>query len=229
MSIVGPRPTLRYQVEQYTPLQRRRLEVRPGITGWAQVRGRNQLTWPRADRARRLVRRAPLGLARPAASSSAPLPMLAAGRRRLQRRARGLGRGGEAPPRRANVDEAPGRRRTTRARRRRGGRRGLGPRTYPARSTRRFPGQPTSRGLSSRAEGRAGTPPTRAPSGTSATTTAPAATSARAPTRTPSMTTAPMPTCAPSPTRRPAGERRPRRQVRVGADPAVVLHHGRPC
>lgn len=46
MSIVGPRPTLRYQVEQYTPLQRRRLEVRPGLTGWAQVRGRNLLTWP---------------------------------------------------------------------------------------------------------------------------------------------------------------------------------------
>jgi lipopolysaccharide/colanic/teichoic acid biosynthesis glycosyltransferase len=46
MSIVGPRPTLRYQVEQYTPRQRRRLEVRPGLTGWAQVRGRNLLTWP---------------------------------------------------------------------------------------------------------------------------------------------------------------------------------------
>jgi lipopolysaccharide/colanic/teichoic acid biosynthesis glycosyltransferase len=46
MSIVGPRPTLRYQVEQYTPFQRRRLEVRPGLTGWAQVRGRNLLSWP---------------------------------------------------------------------------------------------------------------------------------------------------------------------------------------
>jgi lipopolysaccharide/colanic/teichoic acid biosynthesis glycosyltransferase len=46
MSIVGPRPTLRYQVEQYTPFQRRRLEVRPGITGWAQISGRNELSWP---------------------------------------------------------------------------------------------------------------------------------------------------------------------------------------
>ena len=46
MSIVGPRPTLRYQVDQYTPFQRRRLEVRPGITGWAQVLGRNELSWP---------------------------------------------------------------------------------------------------------------------------------------------------------------------------------------
>jgi lipopolysaccharide/colanic/teichoic acid biosynthesis glycosyltransferase len=46
MSIVGPRPTLRYQVEQYTPFQQRRLAVRPGITGWAQIRGRNALGWP---------------------------------------------------------------------------------------------------------------------------------------------------------------------------------------
>ena len=46
MSIVGPRPTLRYQVDQYTPFQRRRLEVKPGITGWAQIRGRNSLRWP---------------------------------------------------------------------------------------------------------------------------------------------------------------------------------------
>jgi lipopolysaccharide/colanic/teichoic acid biosynthesis glycosyltransferase len=46
MSIIGPRPTLRYQVEQYTDHQRRRLEVRPGITGWAQINGRNRLSWP---------------------------------------------------------------------------------------------------------------------------------------------------------------------------------------
>jgi lipopolysaccharide/colanic/teichoic acid biosynthesis glycosyltransferase len=46
MSIVGPRPTLRYQVERYDARQRRRLEVRPGITGWAQVHGRAALPWP---------------------------------------------------------------------------------------------------------------------------------------------------------------------------------------
>lgn len=45
MSMVGPRPTLGYQVEQYTERQRRRLEVLPGIIGWAQVNGRNQLSW----------------------------------------------------------------------------------------------------------------------------------------------------------------------------------------
>jgi lipopolysaccharide/colanic/teichoic acid biosynthesis glycosyltransferase len=45
MSVIGPRPTLRYQVERYTPRQRRRLEVRPGITGWAQVHGRATLPW----------------------------------------------------------------------------------------------------------------------------------------------------------------------------------------
>jgi len=46
MSIVGPRPTLRYQVDQYDEFQRRRLEALPGVTGWAQVRGRNDLSWP---------------------------------------------------------------------------------------------------------------------------------------------------------------------------------------
>jgi lipopolysaccharide/colanic/teichoic acid biosynthesis glycosyltransferase len=45
MSIVGPRPTLAYQVERYTPRQRRRLEVKPGITGWAQIHGRARLPW----------------------------------------------------------------------------------------------------------------------------------------------------------------------------------------
>ena len=46
MSVIGPRPTLAYQVERYTPRQRRRLEVRPGLTGWAQIHGRAQLSWP---------------------------------------------------------------------------------------------------------------------------------------------------------------------------------------
>jgi lipopolysaccharide/colanic/teichoic acid biosynthesis glycosyltransferase len=45
MSVVGPRPTLAYQVEQYTPRQRRRLDVKPGITGWAQIHGRARLPW----------------------------------------------------------------------------------------------------------------------------------------------------------------------------------------
>jgi lipopolysaccharide/colanic/teichoic acid biosynthesis glycosyltransferase len=45
MSIVGPRPTIQAQVDQYTPLQRRRLEVKPGITGWAQINGRASLPW----------------------------------------------------------------------------------------------------------------------------------------------------------------------------------------
>jgi len=46
MSIVGPRPTLAYQVERYDERQKKRLLVKPGITGWAQVNGRNSLTWP---------------------------------------------------------------------------------------------------------------------------------------------------------------------------------------
>jgi lipopolysaccharide/colanic/teichoic acid biosynthesis glycosyltransferase len=45
MSLIGPRPTLAYQVERYTPRQRRRLDVKPGITGWAQVHGRARLPW----------------------------------------------------------------------------------------------------------------------------------------------------------------------------------------
>ena len=46
MSLVGPRPTLRYQVEQYDERQRRRLDVKPGVTGWAQVNGRASVPWP---------------------------------------------------------------------------------------------------------------------------------------------------------------------------------------
>ncbi len=48
MSLIGPRPTLPVQVEQYTERQRGRLSLRPGITGWAQVNGRASLPW--ADR-----------------------------------------------------------------------------------------------------------------------------------------------------------------------------------
>ncbi len=45
MSLVGPRPLLMQYLERYTPEQARRHEVYPGITGWAQVNGRNALTW----------------------------------------------------------------------------------------------------------------------------------------------------------------------------------------
>jgi lipopolysaccharide/colanic/teichoic acid biosynthesis glycosyltransferase len=45
MAIVGPRPTIEAQVDSYTPQQRRRLEVKPGITGWAQVHGRAGIPW----------------------------------------------------------------------------------------------------------------------------------------------------------------------------------------
>jgi lipopolysaccharide/colanic/teichoic acid biosynthesis glycosyltransferase len=45
MSLIGPRPTLPVQVEQYTERQRGRLAIRPGITGWAQVNGRASLPW----------------------------------------------------------------------------------------------------------------------------------------------------------------------------------------
>ena len=45
MALVGPRPTIPAQVELYTPEQRRRLEVKPGLTGWAQVSGRVAIGW----------------------------------------------------------------------------------------------------------------------------------------------------------------------------------------
>lgn len=45
MSLVGPRPLLMKYLEHYTPEQARRHEVKPGITGWAQVNGRNAITW----------------------------------------------------------------------------------------------------------------------------------------------------------------------------------------
>jgi len=45
MSLIGPRPTLRYQVERYDERQRKRLRVLPGITGWAQIHGRASLSW----------------------------------------------------------------------------------------------------------------------------------------------------------------------------------------
>lgn len=45
MSLVGPRPLLMHYLDHYTPEQARRHEVRPGITGWAQINGRNALSW----------------------------------------------------------------------------------------------------------------------------------------------------------------------------------------
>lgn len=46
MSFIGPRPTLKYQVDQYNEFQLQRLKMKPGVTGWAQVNGRNSIPWP---------------------------------------------------------------------------------------------------------------------------------------------------------------------------------------
>jgi lipopolysaccharide/colanic/teichoic acid biosynthesis glycosyltransferase len=46
MSLIGPRPTLPEQVRHYSPRQHGRHDVRPGLTGWAQVNGRNSISWP---------------------------------------------------------------------------------------------------------------------------------------------------------------------------------------
>lgn len=47
MSVIGPRPTLAYQVDRYDDAQRRRLSVKPGVAGWAQIQGRNEIPWSR--------------------------------------------------------------------------------------------------------------------------------------------------------------------------------------
>lgn len=63
MSLVGPRPALPYQVERYSAQQRQRMLVRPGMTGLAQVSGRNSLTWEqKIEMDLRYVRRVSLGL-----------------------------------------------------------------------------------------------------------------------------------------------------------------------
>jgi len=45
MSLIGPRPTLQHQVDNYTDHQRKRLNMKPGVTGWAQINGRNNIPW----------------------------------------------------------------------------------------------------------------------------------------------------------------------------------------
>jgi len=45
MSLVGPRPLLMEYLEKYSPEQKRRMQVKPGLTGWAQIKGRNSLSW----------------------------------------------------------------------------------------------------------------------------------------------------------------------------------------
>ena len=108
MSIVGPRPTLRYQVDQYTPFQRRRLAVRPGITGWAQIRGRNTLGWPqRIELDVWYVEHCSLRL--DLQILAAHRPDAGQPRARLQRGARRLGRGRRpGRPRRGHAGRAGG-------------------------------------------------------------------------------------------------------------------------
>ena len=62
MSLIGPRPTLQFQVDEYTPRQRGRLAIRPGITGWAQVNGRASLPLAGAHRARPVLHRTSLAV-----------------------------------------------------------------------------------------------------------------------------------------------------------------------
>ncbi len=91
MSLVGPRPTLPAQVAQYTPRQRERLSVKPGITGWAQINGRASLPWSERIELDLLLRRAPLAAARPADPRAHARPR-ARWRRPVQGRDRRLGR-----------------------------------------------------------------------------------------------------------------------------------------
>ena len=69
MSLIGPRPTIQVQVAQYTERQRGRLAIKPGLTGWAQIHGRDVAALGRAHRARPLVHRAPPLAGRRARSS----------------------------------------------------------------------------------------------------------------------------------------------------------------
>ena len=118
MSVIGPRPTLRYQVERYTERQRRRLEVRPGLTGWAQIHGRATLPW--AERIELDVwyveHRSPARRPEdPAAHAARAL------RRHVQGRDGGLARGGMTERRAARLGRRRGARRRPRPARRRVG------------------------------------------------------------------------------------------------------------
>ena len=89
MSVIGPRPTLRYQVDRYDDRQRTRLDVRPGLTGWAQVNGRASLAVGGSDRARCVVCRAPLAARRPEDPAAHPARAV---RRHVPRLERGMAR-----------------------------------------------------------------------------------------------------------------------------------------